>query len=236
MTTLRPAFTPKHLKRKNVDGKRMYEVPDSNGQTVYLTSITTMLGWFSAPSIAKWKRSVGKQESDRISKEASSNGNSFHLCCENYLSKERDYKEYIQTEEDQDQFDSIRSYLDSIDEVLYQEVPLYSLRLGIAGTVDCIGVVDGKLTIIDFKTSRKHKKKDWIQNYLLQATFYSMALYELSGMEAKDINIPIAVGKGNDFQLFTDKVGNYMGSLLHHIKEYNAAHELPTYEKEKTVA
>ena len=53
------------------------------------------------------------------------------------------------------------NYLDEhLTETWYQEVPLYSNRLKVAGKVDLIGTLDGVPTVIDFKTSRKKKKKE----------------------------------------------------------------------------
>ena len=44
-----------------------------------------------------------------------------------------------------------------------------------AGTAYCIGIFRGKPTIIDFKTAKKSKRKDWIEDYFLQGAAYANA-------------------------------------------------------------
>ena len=212
----RPLYQPQELQTKSIDGKRHYVTP--NGEK-YI-SITTLLGHFTAKSIAAWRRKVGEAEANRISTESSNNGTKLHSSLELYLDG-KDHTQLIETKEEQNQFDRIKNYLDEhLTETWYQEVPLYSNRLKVAGKVDLIGTLDGVPTVIDFKTSRKKKKKEWIQNYFEQASFYAMSLYEMSGIEIKDICILITVNKGEDFQIYNEKVGNYMGSLYDKILKY----------------
>ena len=212
----RPNFTPKELETVSIDGNRHYCTP--NGEKY--VSITTMLSHFTAASIQQWRKRVGEAEANRISSASASNGNRLHSSLELYL-QDKDHTQLIESQEEQNQFDRIRNYLDEhLTETWYQEVPLYSNRLKVAGRVDLIGLLDETPTIIDFKTSRKKKKKEWIQNYFEQASFYAMSLYEMSGIEIKDICILITVNKGEDFQIYNEKVGNYMGSLYDKILKY----------------
>ena len=44
-----------------------------------------------------------------------------------------------------------------------------------AGTADCVGVYEGRETIIDFKQSNKPKKAEYIDSWLLQTSAYSLA-------------------------------------------------------------
>ena len=44
-----------------------------------------------------------------------------------------------------------------------------------AGTADCIGVYEGKESILDFKQSNKPKKEEYIEDYFLQIGAYSLA-------------------------------------------------------------
>ena len=65
-------------------------------------------------------------------------------------------------------FYSIKPIIDeSLTKVYAQEAPLYSKHLGIAGTVDCVGVWDGKNSVIDWKTSKKLKKKEDVYNSIM---------------------------------------------------------------------
>ena len=60
---------------------------------------------------------------------------------------------------------SAKAELGRINNIYALEGALYSEYLGIAGTVDCIAEHDGELSIIDFKTSRETKPRDWIDGY-----------------------------------------------------------------------
>ena len=85
--------------------------------------------------------------------------------------------------------------LNKIDNIHALEGALYSKQLGIAGTVDCIADYDGELAIIDFKTSKKPKPRDWIEHYFVQAMGYGCMLYELKNISVKKLVIIMAFVK-----------------------------------------
>jgi hypothetical protein len=218
ITYTKPDFEFETLKTKSVNGDRHYVTRENE---LYI-SITTMLGHFQKKSIYEWRQRVGSEEADRISKESSSNGTRMHSATELYLDG-KDYSKYVKTEDEKNQFDILKTHLDNyLQETWYQEETLYSHRLGVAGRVDCIGLYNGKPTIIDFKTSRKFKKREWIKHYFMQTTFYAMAFYEMTGYPIHDIAILISVDKGKELQVYTDKVKNWMNPLWHKVQEYNA--------------
>lgn len=148
-------------------------------QNNHVPSVTTVLSNVSdkKSSIDQWRRRVGDEEADRVIKEATDIGTMVHLALENYLRGE-----------DQNIFSNdsignlarkmsekfINDALCDISEVYGLEVHLVLEKL-YAGTVDCVGVIDGKNTIIDFKTSRRIKKKEWIDDYFLQCVAYANA-------------------------------------------------------------
>ena len=72
----------------------------------------------------------------------------------------------------------------------------YSKVLGIAGTVDCIAEYDGELAVIDFKTSKKPKPRDWIEHYFVQCAAYACMLYEMTGIMVKKFVIIMACENG----------------------------------------
>jgi ATP-dependent exoDNAse (exonuclease V) beta subunit len=110
-------------------------------------------------------------------------------------------------------FNQIKPILDNrVNNIWQQEIPLYSDNLKIAGRVDCIAELDGVLTIIDFKTARKAKKKEWIKNYFMQGTFYAAAFLERTGIAIKQTAIIIAVD-GDDPQIFVENVSDYLAPL-----------------------
>ena len=86
--------------------------------------------------------------------------------------------------------------LNLINSIYTLEGSLYSKHLGIAGTVDCIAEYNGELSIIDFKTSKKPKPRDWIEHYFVQAMAYGCMFYELTGISIKKLVIIMACENG----------------------------------------
>ena len=135
---------PTKLNRVSIDGKRYYEVQDQK-----LVSVTTVTSFQSAKSIAAWRARVGEEAANRKTRRATSRGTDMHTLTEHYLKNEplpkvQPLSEFL--------FKFAKSTLDNIDNIHALETPLYSLRLGIAGTVDCIAEYNGELAVIDFKT------------------------------------------------------------------------------------
>jgi len=119
-------------------------------------------------------------------------------------------------------FNPIKKALDkSIGAVYAQEAPLYSDFLGVAGRVDCVAEWDGRLSIIDFKTSRKLKKKEWIQSYFQQATAYCIMWEERTGIPIDKIVIVITVDDEDEPQVFVEKRDNWYPYLKDTIEAYH---------------
>lgn len=124
-------------------------------------SVTTVIGHSKKKSIMEWRRRVGEEEANKISKRASTRGNKTHKLAELYLSNQ-DISKYKDDPMSMGLFYLIKPHLDSINNIHALEAPLYSRMLKIAGRVDCIAEYKGELAIIDFKTSTKLKKEEWI--------------------------------------------------------------------------
>ena len=168
------------LPRRSVDGKRLYETPDG----LHYPSVTTITSQMSKKGIAEWRARVGNAEANRISTQASNRGTSVHKLCEDYcLNLDMDSKAQPANVE---MFKSIKSELDAhVDNIHSVEGFLYSNFLRVAGQVDLIAEYKGKLSIIDFKTSKKKKPEKWIQNYFIQESAYAF-MYE----ERTNIKVP----------------------------------------------
>jgi genome maintenance exonuclease 1 len=110
--------------------------------------------------------------------------------------------------------------LDLIDNIRYIESPLYSEKLGVAGRTDCIAEYDGVLSIIDFKTSLKEKKEEWIENYFEQGTAYALMYEELVGEPINQIVILISVDGMEKPQIFIRDKIHYVQNLLEKIHLY----------------
>jgi len=186
-------------------------------------SVTTVLGYQSKDSILQWRKRVGEEEANKISRQASTRGTKIHLLCENYLDNE-DVDTSKLSMLDKIMWQSFQPILNRIDNIHAQEIALYSDHLRLAGRVDCIAEFDGKLSIIDFKTSRKPKKKEWITNYFAQAAAYSIMYEERTGTPINRSVILIAV-EDEEPQVFIDKRDNYVHHLLHARDLYECDHK-----------
>ena len=93
-------------------------------------------------------------------------------------------------------FKQSKPKLDLIDNIHALEKSMYSLQLGIAGTVDCIAEYNGELAIIDFKSSKKPKPRKWIDHYFVQCAAYACMLYELTNIPVKKFVILMSCENG----------------------------------------
>ena len=175
------------LLTENIDGKRHYVTP--NGSYI---SITTLLSNLSKDSISRWRKRVGAEEANRISTKASRQGTAVHALCEQYIKNEKDFLTNSMPHL-VEMFESIQPLLDRIDKVHVTEGALYSDELGLAGRTDLIAEFDGKLAIIDYKTSRRIKTWSMCHSYFMQGAFYAHAYEERTGIPINNIVIIMAV-------------------------------------------
>jgi genome maintenance exonuclease 1 len=101
-----------------------------------------------------------------------------------------------------------------VDNILGVELPLYSKALGCAGRTDLVAEYDGKVSIIDFKTSKRLKKKDWIENYFLQSTVYSMMFERFYSISVPQIVIVITVDDELEAQKFVMERSQYVNKVI----------------------
>ena len=117
-------------------------------------------------------------------------------------------------------FKQAKSTLDKIDNILCQEQAMFSYQLGIAGSVDCIAEFDGELSIIDFKTSKKPKPREWIEDYFVQCAAYACMLYEMKGTSVKKFVIIMTCENG-DVEVYEEyDKSKYIKLLTEYIREF----------------
>jgi PD-(D/E)XK nuclease superfamily len=194
------------------DGKRYYTLPDGTR----LPSVTTVLGAQKKDAIIAWRKRVGEDVANAISKKATGRGTNVHTLCERYLNNDPlsdimpDAKEM---------FLSLKPLLNRINNIHYQEQALWSTQLGMAGRVDCIGEFDGELSVIDFKTSKKIKTEASIEDYFWQTTAYALMYEELIGQPINNLVIIMAVEDEQPL-LFKQKTDNHIHGLVKAINFY----------------
>lgn len=189
----------RELEAKTTKAGRVYETPSGKRYP----SITTVLSLLSRDSIMAWRKRVGEEEANRISTQAGTRGTAVHKLAEDYVNNDPEWSKKAMPA-NLFTFNTIKPLLDKhLNNVWIQEAPLYSDRLEIAGRVDCIAEWDGELAIIDYKTSRRPKKLENIQNYLIQESVYAACFYELTGVPIRKIVTLIAVDDSEP-QVFVD--------------------------------
>lgn len=196
------------------DGKRYYVTPSGKR----LPSVTTVVGAMKKQAIMEWRKRVGEEEANRVSKLATGRGNRVHLLAERYLNNEK----IVWIKEMPDAVEMFRTLIKPIhriNNINYQEQALWSEKVGMAGRVDLIAEWDGTLSVIDFKTSKRIKKREDIFDYFAQCTAYALMYEELVGKPIEQLVIVMAV-EDSEPLIFVEKVSDHIETLLEHIEYY----------------
>jgi hypothetical protein len=202
---------------ETIKGKRFYVTPEGKKYP----SITTVLSGRSKEGINKWRKSVGNDVANNIMRTAAKRGTAVHQLVEDYLNnKELSNQEVLPLA----LFTMLKSELDDINNIVLQEGGLYSDKWGIAGRVDCIAEYKGKLSVIDFKTSIREKKEEWVENYFIQGSAYCEMYEERFNQEINQVVILIAAEDGA-VQTFIKDKKDYLPLLKPAIEEFNKDNE-----------
>jgi hypothetical protein len=195
---------------KNIDGKRYYVLPSGEK----FRSVTTVLdGALDKTALMEWKKRVGEEEAQKISTQAARRGTAVHSIAERYVLNEEDHLRGAMPS-GIDAFKGIQTLLDKyVDNILGIELPLYSTVLKTAGRCDLIAEFDGVPSIVDFKTSRKLKKEEWITSYFLQTACYAMMFSWMYKITIPQIVVMIAVDHESP-QLFVKDTKDYVEEVL----------------------
>jgi genome maintenance exonuclease 1 len=232
----------------SINNKRYYVVDENN--LIYLPSVTTIIGTMSDKTgLDEWRKKVGEEEADKISKFSANRGTLMHTFVENFLTSEKEEKrdrlldslEVTTVYARRNNFteDEIKvgrklffnfynaDNFDVIKRVVMQEKMLFSLNSGgYAGRVDniyedyeCFHVIS------DYKTSRKPKKEEWIENYKMQISAYFVAYWEMFGIKPKRAEIWISNEQDHFPQIFTltfEDIKIYYAKFIQMVKDFHA--------------
>ena len=204
------------LERETIDGVRFYRVPDQD-EFLKLVSITSVTSFWSRAKFAKWRKKVGEEKANEITRKATARGTDMHTLTEHYLLN----AELPKVAPMGDMlFKIAKSTLNNIDNIHALEGSLYSKELGVAGTVDCIAEYNGELSVIDFKTSKAPKPREWIDGYFVQAAAYACMYYELTGIAVKKLVIIMACEDGDCVVYEEYDKMKYMRLLVTYIENF----------------
>ena len=203
------------LEVKDAPGCRLYKLPNDE----WVPSITSVTSHYNKEKFIEWRRKVGDEEADRITKKATTRGTDFHEAAQTYLEqKDIIWSEHLPAT--QYMFHHAKPFLDKINNIHAIERTLYSEFFGIAGRVDCIGEYDGELAVIDFKTSERIKPEAWLENYFVQETAYACMYYEMTGVPVKKL-ITIMTTSSGEVKVFDKRnKDEYIKLLVKYIKKF----------------
>ena len=211
------------LSRQNIAGERHYV----NIEGKSYPSITTILSIRGKEAIYEWRKRVGDAKANRIIRRSTTRGTQFHSLLEQY---------FLNQITDVDLFkanalaknpgvwylflEAIQELENHIGKIYCIEDYLYSDEYGVAGAVDMIAEWDGKISVVDFKTSNSAKREEWIENYFIQGTAYAKMFTERTGIPCDQLII-FAVPDDGIPQTFTKRVDDYTELLKESIRDYN---------------
>ena len=197
----------KEIPSETTDNGRFYISPDG----ARYPSVTTVLGnYYGDEGLNEWRERVGRAEADKIGANAARRGTAVHLIAENYLRNDLNFTQghmpfNIMA------FSSIKGYLDkNVDTIFGTEYPVWSHKLRTAGRTDLFASWKSKPAIIDFKTTSKTKREEWIENYFVQASAYAIMTEEILGCEGKIQDIIVCIASvESEAQVFERKVDDF---------------------------
>jgi ATP-dependent exoDNAse (exonuclease V) beta subunit len=171
--------------------------------------------------LIKWRQRIGEEAAAEHTAKAAKRGTASHLLWEKLvLNEEIDLSQ--ETFTTVHLFGQLRKFLEGhVDDIRSSEGSLYSHKLKIAGSVDLVASHDGEPAIIDFKTSYKNKRKEWIENYFMQA-LYSYMLYEMTGIYHPKLVVAIAIEEEPEPQIFVEHVRDWIGKAKDTCERYHA--------------
>lgn len=202
------------LERQTIDGVRYYTLPSGNKK---LVSITSVISHYKKDFFNNWRKRVGIEEANKITKRATSRGTDTHSLIESYLLNEilpsvQVISEYL--------FKIAKPTIKRINNIHCLESSLYSEVLGVAGSVDTIADFDDELSVIDYKTSKEPKPIEWLEGYFVQAMFYGMAYYEMTGTQIKKLVIIMTCENGECVIYEERDLKKYMKLVIKYIKKF----------------
>jgi len=196
------------LEAQTIDGTRFYKVPSGK----MYPSITSVTSFYNRDVFINWRKKVGEEKANKITRESTFRGTKYHDVVEYYI-KNGTIDGLDMLPSTKFLFLSSKKNLDRIDNIHALEKSLYSDYLGLAGRVDCIAEFDGELAVIDFKTSTKVKPEKWIENYFVQETAYACMYFEMTGIPVKKL-ITIMVTENGECVIYEKRNKDYYIKLL----------------------
>lgn len=200
------------IKRVQVDGKRHYQLAD--GECVPYPSVTTILSGCkkAKKALHEWRKRVGAETANKISRQATERGTSVHQLIEDYCQNKESTGKIMPNAADM--FSRLREVAnESIDNIKLVEGLMYSEYLRAAGTVDMVAEFNGKLSVIDWKTSTRRKTRSRCYNYFKQEAAYAVMYEEMTGQPITQL-VTVVTDQEGGSQVFIEHRDEWIGEFL----------------------
>jgi hypothetical protein len=191
-------------------GARHYICPETGSK---LPSVTTILDKTAGEKTAllEWKKRVGEVKAAQAQKEGLGIGTFMHTHLEKYVMNQPrpggNNPMRVMCERMADQI--IERGLVHVNEVYGSEVQLYCPQM-FAGTTDLVGLYKNQPAIMDFKTAKKIRKRDMIDDYFHQLAAYGMAHNELFNTQIRT-GVIFMVSRTYEFETFIIEGAEFKG-------------------------
>ena len=195
-----PLYTYKKLNRQDGGAQGRVYVDEAGNK---IPSVTTILSKTKDMThLVAWKKRIGEDKAQQITTESAGLGTTMHAHLEAYvLGQERPKgNNYGRLMAARMADNIIANGLIDVDEVWGVEAHLHFENLW-AGTTDLGGIHQGKPAIMDFKTTIKPKKREWVEDYFLQLSAYIMAHDSMFGTSIER-GVIFMVSREFEFQKF----------------------------------
>jgi genome maintenance exonuclease 1 len=203
-----------------VTRKRVYLTPDGEK----IPSVTTILSTTKDQThLIEWRKRIGEEEANRITKEAAGVGTAMHNNLERFLAglERMPGNNLVHVQANKMANVIIEQGLKDVDEVWAMEQSLYFPGL-YSGTTDLVAVYKGNPSICDYKQTNKPKKEEWIEDYKLQLVAYIMAHNEVYKTDIKEGHVFMCSRdlQYQQFDLWPDEYNKYQDMWLEKIRDY----------------
>ena len=205
----------KQAKLIEKNNAHFYQTPTGEIYPSITTILQETMSKEKKESLENWK----EQEiaAEYITQEAAIIGTETHKLIENHINEVRQMDEVRLLSVAH--FNNLIPFLQKINDVHGTELRLYSNKMKLAGTSDCIANYEGELSIIDYKTKRSNQKEEWMKDHFIQGTAYAQMFKELTGIEVKQVVILVSSEKNSRME-FVKNTEDYKDLLNQRLNQY----------------
>ena len=194
---------------------RTYRTPSG----VIYPSASTVVGYSEDKTyLEEWRSTVGNKTADEISRRGTTRGTLIHTNIENFiLGKPETFNMFHQAE--RQMYKNVMPFIDGLEEIYCLETQMWCDRFKVAGTVDMVGIHNGALKVIDWKTSSRYKTKDDIPGYFMQGAAYAAMVYERYQLQCPSIAIVITT-QDDGLLVYEEKTITWLPRFLEAREKY----------------